>query len=182
MTDRNEAMHLTEPHNGPATVYVYQHSSTGQIRAHYIEAANEFERSESRWEWLHVASIEPRLFIQEHYATVSDGQHAAERHQFIKPLPEPFGYVSDWFGGPGVRFQREPYPELHQLTHSVASVYSVSQLMRSAHDAHTAGREQGLSDAAARVRAILEDCDARDVDDPEFEQIAQAIEQLKASA
>lgn len=46
----------------------------------------------------------------------------------------------------------------------------------------TAGREQGLSDAAARVRAILADCDARDVDDPEIEQIAQAIEQLKASA
>ena len=179
MTDRNEAMHLTEPHNGPATVYVYQHSSTGQIRAHYIEAANEFERSESRWEWLHVASIEPRLFIQEHYATVSDGQHAAERHQFIKPLPEPFGYVSDWFGGPGVRFQREPYPELHQLTHSVASVYSVSQLMRSAHDAHTAGRDQGLREAAAKVRAILADCEQQDIDDPELEVIAAAIEQLR---
>lgn len=46
--------------------------------------------------------------------------------------------------------------------------------------AHAAGREQGLMEAAAKVRAILADCEARDVDDPELEQVAQDIEQLRS--
>lgn len=45
--------------------------------------------------------------------------------------------------------------------------------------AHTAGRDQGLREAAAKVRAILADCEARDVDDPELEHVAQDIEQLR---
>lgn len=84
-------------------------------------------------------------------------------------MPEPFGYVSDGFPD-GLHFQHKPWPELHQLTHSVAAVYS----------AHTAGREQGLREAAAKVRTILADCEARDVDDPELEQVAQDIEQLRS--
>lgn len=44
---------------------------------------------------------------------------------------------------------------------------------------YTAGREQGLREAAAKVRAILADCEAQDIDDPELEQIAAAIEQLR---
>lgn len=96
-------------------------------------------------------------------------------------LPGPFGYVSDWFGGDGLHFQHKPWPELHQLTHSVAAVYSAAQLLQAIEDAHTAGREQGLREAAAKVRAILADCEARDVDDPELEQVAQAIEQLRAA-
>lgn len=48
--------------------------------------------------------------------------------------------------------------------------------------AMSAGREQGLKDAAAKVRAILADCEARDIDDPALEQVAQDIEQLRASA
>lgn len=47
-------------------------------------------------------------------------------------------------------------------------------------EAHTAGREQGLREAAAKVRAILADCEAQDIDDPELEQIAAAIEQLRS--
>lgn len=45
---------------------------------------------------------------------------------------------------------------------------------------YTAGRDQGLREAAAKVRAILADCEARDVDDPELEQVAQDIEQLRS--
>ena len=94
-------------------------------------------------------------------------------------MPEPFGYVSDGFPD-GLRFQHKPWPELHQLTHSVAAVYSAAQLLRAIEDAKAAGREQGLREAAAKVRAILADCEARDVDDPELEQVAQDIEQLRS--
>lgn len=93
-------------------------------------------------------------------------------------MPEPFGYVSDGFPD-GLRFQHKPWPELHQLTHSVAAVYSAAQLLRAIEYAHTAGREQGLREAAAKVRAILADCEQQDIDDPELEVIAAAIEQLR---
>jgi hypothetical protein len=43
-----------------------------------------------------------------------------------------------------------------------------------------AGRDQGLREAAAKVRAILADCEQQDIDDPELEVIAAAIEQLRA--
>lgn len=65
---------MTEPHNLAATVYVYRQSCTGEIRAHYDEAARDFERAEDRWEWQHVASIEPRLWIQAHYKTIKEGE------------------------------------------------------------------------------------------------------------
>ena len=95
-------------------------------------------------------------------------------------MPEPFGYVSDWYGGGGLRFQHKPWPELHQLTHSVAAVYSTAQLLQAIEDAKAAGRAQGLREAAAKVRAILADCEQQDIDDPELEVIAAAIEQLRA--
>ena len=94
-------------------------------------------------------------------------------------MPEPFGYVSDGFPD-GLHFQHKPWPELHQLTHSVAAVYSAAQLVQAIEDAKAAGREQGLREAAAKVRAILADCEAQDIDDPELEQVAQDIEQLRA--
>ena len=94
-------------------------------------------------------------------------------------MPEPFGYVSDGFPD-GLHFQHKPWPELHQLTHSVAAVYSAAQLVQAIEDAKAAGREQGLREAAAKVRTILADCEARDVDDPELEQVAQDIEQLRS--
>lgn len=47
-------------------------------------------------------------------------------------------------------------------------------------DDFAAGRDQGLREAAAKVRAILADCEQQDIDDPELEVIAAAIEQLRA--
>lgn len=46
--------------------------------------------------------------------------------------------------------------------------------------AMSAGRNQGLREAAAKVRAILADREQQDIDDPELEVIAAAIEQLRA--
>lgn len=73
-------------------------------------------------------------------------------------MPEPFGYVSDWFGGDGMRFQHKPWPELHCLTHSVAAVYSTAQMLRAIEDAYSAGRAQGLREA-------VEVCEAEQVAD-----------------
>jgi hypothetical protein len=58
-------------------------------------------------------------------------------------LPEPFGYVSDG-SYDGLRFSRQPWPELHNLTHSTAAVYSAAQLLT----AIEAARAQALEDAA----------------------------------
>lgn len=85
-------------------------------------------------------------------------------------MPEPFGYVSDGFPD-GLHFQHKPWPELHQLTHSVAAVYSAAQLVQAIEDAKAAGREQGLRELGAMF------------DQPHMEyfgdQIAAAIEQLR---
>ena len=89
-------------------------------------------------------------------------------------MPEPFGYVSDWFGGPGMRFQHKPWPELHCLTHSVGAVYSASQLMQAIEDAKAAGRDQGLREAKEVCEAM------HDEDRPG--DYADAIDQLRASA
>lgn len=96
-------------------------------------------------------------------------------------MPEPFGYVSDWFGGPGMRFQHKPWPELHCLTHSVGAVYSASQLLQAIEDAKAAGRDQGLREA----KEVCEQNAKRWPDLRGFyvaNECAAAIEQLRASA
>lgn len=84
-------------------------------------------------------------------------------------MPEPFGYVSDGFPD-GLRFQHKPWPELHQLTHSVAAVYSAAQLVQAIEDAHTAGREQGLREAKEVCNTFY---------NHEAKDCAAAIEQLR---
>jgi hypothetical protein len=63
--------------------------------------------------------------------------------------PEPFGYVSDGFAD-GLRFQHKPWPEMHMLIHSVAAVYSASQL----NAAVAAARAQALDEAADLCETI----------------------------
>lgn len=60
----------------------------------------------------------------------------------LNKLPEPFGYVSDWFGAPDglMRFSRTPFPGLHNLTHSVCSVFSVPQVLDVQQQAYAAGK------------------------------------------
>lgn len=59
---------MTE-HNLDATVFVFKHRVTGEIEAHYWDKAK--HRTEHP-DWLHVASIEPRYWIQAHYQKVMD--------------------------------------------------------------------------------------------------------------
>lgn len=42
---------MNQPNNLDATVFVYQRTDTGEIRAHYVDAARDFERDEDRWLW-----------------------------------------------------------------------------------------------------------------------------------
>lgn len=48
-----------------ATVFVYRHKTTGIVKAHYIEAALNFEETA---EWEHVATLNPRAWIEFNYS------------------------------------------------------------------------------------------------------------------
>ena len=52
------------PNRLEATVFVYRHGVTGGIRAEYLDTANQIEDTK---EWSHIATLEPRLWIQAHY-------------------------------------------------------------------------------------------------------------------
>lgn len=50
-------------HNLEATVFVYKSKADGSIRAEYMEGARDLDKDE----WIHLATLEPRLWIQHHY-------------------------------------------------------------------------------------------------------------------
>lgn len=93
-------------------------------------------------------------------------------------MPEPFGYVSDGFPD-GLHFQHKPWPELHQLTHSVAAVYSAAQLVQAIEDAKAAGREQGLREAKEVCTQRDEEGEGPDCWGWHAKDYAAAIEQLR---
>jgi len=49
-----------------ATVFVYRSRIDGRIHAEYIDTAREMDKSP---DWEHIATLEPRLWIQHNYAT-----------------------------------------------------------------------------------------------------------------
>ena len=51
-------------HNLDATVFVYRHRETGEIRALYVDDARAMNY---RPDYEHVATLEPRMWIQAHY-------------------------------------------------------------------------------------------------------------------
>jgi hypothetical protein len=71
----------------------------------------------------------------------------------LNQLPEPFGYVSDWFGAPDglLRFSHTPFPELHNLTHSVCSVFSVHQVLDVQQQAYAVGKSARIAELEAEV-------------------------------
>jgi len=74
----------------------------------------------------------------------------------LNKLPEPFGYVSDWFGAPDglLRFSHRPFPELHNLTHSVCSVFSVPQVLDVQQQAYAAGKAARIAELEAEVERL----------------------------
>lgn len=62
---------MTTPHNLEATVFVYRHRKTKQIMCEYLEGARHLNRS---LDWDHLATLEPRMWIQEHYSYVMGRQ------------------------------------------------------------------------------------------------------------
>ena len=53
-------------HNLEATVFVYKSKSDGSIRAEYMEGSLSLDKDE----WVHLAMLEPRMWIQAHYEDV----------------------------------------------------------------------------------------------------------------
>jgi len=58
---------MSEQNNIAATVFVFEHRKTGDISAHYLNTA---KSAEANPDLKHVASLEPRLWIQSHWKTV----------------------------------------------------------------------------------------------------------------
>ena len=53
-------------HNLEATVFVYKSKADSSIRAEYMEGALSLDKDE----WVHLATLEPRMWIQCHYEDV----------------------------------------------------------------------------------------------------------------
>lgn len=54
-------------HNLDATVFVYKHKATDEVKAFYTNDAFVVDKNS---DYEHVATLEPRMFIQEHYAAL----------------------------------------------------------------------------------------------------------------
>lgn len=61
---------MSEPNNLAATVFVYRHKGTGEIRCHYRQEACALIASLEREKYDHIATLEPLAWIQEHYNEV----------------------------------------------------------------------------------------------------------------
>ena len=59
---------VEQTHNLAATVFVYQLKETGQIKCEYLDKAKDFEEDNA---WEHLATLEPRMWIEYNYAKVS---------------------------------------------------------------------------------------------------------------
>jgi len=70
---------MNEPNNTAATVFVYRHKATGEVAAHYTDAAC---IKQALPDWKLVASLEPRLWIQANW-----------RQAGAIPMPEPSAHI-----------------------------------------------------------------------------------------
>ncbi len=62
-------------HNLEATVFVFRHRQTAQIRCEYASEAEDV----SVQEWEHLATLEPRMWIQYHWDDRADEREACAR-------------------------------------------------------------------------------------------------------
>lgn len=73
-----------------ATVFVYRHKTTNRIQAHYIEVANLLSDDD---QWEHLASIEPRMWIEAHY---DDEKKLNELLNVLIECDEAMKYMSEY--------------------------------------------------------------------------------------
>ena len=68
---------MSQPHNIEATVCVYENRKTGEARAEYLLESMVLGAGDG--EWVHVATLEPRMWIQAHWRTdtMTTGQKRA---------------------------------------------------------------------------------------------------------
>ena len=78
-------------HNLCATVFVYRHRETGEIRALYVDEARSMI---DRDDYEHVASLEPRMWIEHHFDDANKEREAcakiADAEISKYPLGAPF--------------------------------------------------------------------------------------------
>jgi hypothetical protein len=71
---------MTAQNNLAATVFVYRSRIDGRIQTEYLETALVMERSP---DWEHLATLEPRWWIQAHYDEVAQRDELLEALQFV---------------------------------------------------------------------------------------------------
>ena len=62
-------------HNLEATVFVYKSKVDGSIRAEYMEGSMSLDKDE----WVHLATLEPRMWIQAHYEDIEKADERARK-------------------------------------------------------------------------------------------------------
>jgi hypothetical protein len=73
-----------EQNNLAATVFVYRSRIDGRIRTEYLETALVMEKSP---DWEHIATLEPRRWIQAHYDAVTQRDELLRVLQFVATDP-----------------------------------------------------------------------------------------------
>jgi hypothetical protein len=73
ITSPQATLQQPEPHNLAATVFVYRHKQTGQIVVTYRDRAEAYS---PHHEYALVASLEPRRWIEAHFAAASGCIHS----------------------------------------------------------------------------------------------------------
>jgi hypothetical protein len=64
-----DKMKANQTHNLFATVFVYQLKETGQIKCEYIDEAKKLENDDA---WEHLATLEPRMWIEHNYHKIME--------------------------------------------------------------------------------------------------------------
>lgn len=66
-----------------ATVFVYRHRHTGNISAHYMDTALHFDDAQ---EWEHVATLNPRAWIEFNYSLVEQRNELLESAKNLRDV------------------------------------------------------------------------------------------------
>jgi hypothetical protein len=76
---------MSAQQNLAATVFVYRRRIDGRIHAEYIETARVMKDSP---DWEHLATLEPRMWIQAHYDAVTQSDKLLAALEAVTDAPE----------------------------------------------------------------------------------------------
>jgi hypothetical protein len=87
---KDEALRMT--HNLEATVFVYRNYKDKSIKAEYLEQAKPLGDSP---DWEHIATLEPRMWVECHYAAIEQAQKQNIESIALEALEHFYSYGFD---------------------------------------------------------------------------------------